>query len=123
ATLIFAYTALWSRRRGAPAGDDPWEGATLEWTTSSPPPPYNFSVIPEVVSRLPRWSQTEMKAIPEVPPGPIHVPAASFWPVVAALGLLIAGTGAVSRELFVALGGVAVLVVSIYAWAFEPFEV
>lgn len=123
ATLIFAFNALWSRRRGAPAGDDPWEGATLEWTTSSPPPPYNFSVIPEVVSRLPRWSQTEMKAIPEVPPGPIHVPAASFWPVVAALGLLIAGTGAVSRELFVALGGVAVLVVSIYAWAFEPFEV
>jgi cytochrome o ubiquinol oxidase subunit I len=33
------------------ATGDPWEGRTLEWLTSSPPPPYNFAIIPEVQDR------------------------------------------------------------------------
>jgi cytochrome c oxidase subunit 1/cytochrome c oxidase subunit I+III len=45
----------WSLRRGAPAGPDPFGGATLEWATSSPPPAYNFAVIPTVTSAYPNW--------------------------------------------------------------------
>ena len=41
--------------RGLPAGPDPWHGATLEWTTSSPPPEYNYPVIPKVSSAYPNW--------------------------------------------------------------------
>ena len=37
------------------AGPDPWHGPTLEWTTSSPPPDYNFAVIPTVTSAYPNW--------------------------------------------------------------------
>jgi hypothetical protein len=44
-----------SLKRGAPAGDNPWDAPTLEWATSSPPPPYNFAVIPTVASRHPLW--------------------------------------------------------------------
>jgi cytochrome c oxidase subunit I+III len=44
-----------SYRRGAPAGPDPWHGPTLEWTTSSPPPEYDFAVIPTVTSAYPNW--------------------------------------------------------------------
>ncbi|TMK42350.1 MAG: cytochrome c oxidase subunit I [Actinobacteria bacterium] len=41
--------------RGAPAGDNPFAAPTLEWSTSSPPPPYNFPVIPRVSSPYPMW--------------------------------------------------------------------
>jgi cytochrome c oxidase subunit I len=42
-----------SLRSGKPAGDDPWEGNTLEWATTSPPPPYNFDRLPEIRSERP----------------------------------------------------------------------
>lgn len=42
ALLVFAWNVLWSHRRRTSAGDDPWEGLTLEWATSSPPPRHNF---------------------------------------------------------------------------------
>ena len=40
-------------KQGRPAGDDPWQGDTLEWAPASPPPPYNFARIPAVHSARP----------------------------------------------------------------------
>jgi heme/copper-type cytochrome/quinol oxidase subunit 3 len=48
--------------RGLPAGPDPWHGPTLEWTTSSPPPEYNFAVIPAVTSPYPNWDPEDRAA-------------------------------------------------------------
>ena len=35
------------------AGDDPWRANTLEWYTSSPPPPHNFDSLPPIRSERP----------------------------------------------------------------------
>jgi cytochrome c oxidase subunit I+III len=45
--------------RGRLVGNDPWGGDTLEWSTSSPPPPYNYPVIPHVTSPYPMWDATD----------------------------------------------------------------
>jgi cytochrome c oxidase subunit 1 len=55
AILLFLINVVLSLRRGKPAGQDPWDAWTLEWATTSPPPPYNFETIPVVRSRRPLW--------------------------------------------------------------------
>jgi heme/copper-type cytochrome/quinol oxidase subunit 1 len=49
-SLINAYLGI---KGGTPAGHDPWGGETLEWFATSPPPPHNFDVVPDVRSDEP----------------------------------------------------------------------
>jgi len=66
AVLLFLINVLISLRRGAPAGNDPWDAWTLEWATASPPPAYNFDTEPVAASRRPLWDLKH----PEDPDGP-----------------------------------------------------
>jgi cytochrome c oxidase subunit 1 len=50
---VFLLNIVLSLARGVPAGDDPWQAQTLEWATSSPPPPENFRRLPEIRSYAP----------------------------------------------------------------------
>jgi cytochrome c oxidase subunit 1/cytochrome c oxidase subunit I+III len=60
--LVIFWNLVYSRFRGAPAGPDPFFGGTLEWATTSPPPPYNFPVIPTVTSAYPNWDGEDRQA-------------------------------------------------------------
>ena len=55
--LMVAGNLLVSLFKGAEAGSDPFGGDTLEWSTSSPPPPYNYAVIPKVSSPYAMWDR------------------------------------------------------------------
>ncbi|MBW3645295.1 MAG: cytochrome c oxidase subunit I [Actinobacteria bacterium] len=57
-TLFLLWNVVVSLRSGRPAGDDPWGGHTLEWATTSPPPPENFErELPPIRSNRPVFDQ------------------------------------------------------------------
>jgi heme/copper-type cytochrome/quinol oxidase subunit 1 len=56
--LVFIFNIFMSLRGGRPSGDDPWEGDTLEWATTSPPAAWNFARIPVVHSARPLKEDT-----------------------------------------------------------------
>ena len=55
AVLAFLWNVVESVRHREPAGDDPWEGYTLEWATTSPPPEHNFTWLPPIRSERPMF--------------------------------------------------------------------
>ena len=58
-------TCIISYRKGAIAGDNPWDGQTLEWACSSPPPEHNFESLPPIRSERPVWDANHPRAAHE----------------------------------------------------------
>jgi cytochrome c oxidase subunit I len=52
---VWVFNVVWSYIKPKVAGNDPWDAWTLEWSTPSPPPVYNFATLPVVRSRRPLW--------------------------------------------------------------------
>jgi cytochrome c oxidase subunit I+III len=61
--LVFFIDAMRSARRGPVAPDNPWDAPTLEWSTTSPPPTYNFARMPVVSGPNPLWEQPDVLAV------------------------------------------------------------
>ena len=122
AVLVFAWNLLRSWRRGAPAGENPWGAYTLEWATTSPPPPYNFARIPTVRSREPlRDDGDEIRELATGrPPEDLHMPSPSFWPLVTAFGVMLTFALFMTELWWPPLIGVLVTAFGVVNWAFEP---
>jgi len=70
---------------------DPWDGRTLEWATASPPPPFNFAVLPYVTGEEAYWTMKQ-KALKEEPHyKPIEIPRNSPTGIVTAFFAVIMG--------------------------------
>ncbi len=83
--VIQLVVSVKQRKRNRDTTGDPWNGRTLEWSTSSPPPLYNFAILPKVEARDPFWVMKHSK--PQKPQAyhAIHVPRNT------AIGLIIGG--------------------------------
>ena len=58
--------SIW-KRKAHPAGRDPWDARTLEWSTPTRPPFYNFAVIPRITSRDQLWADKQSGSKPPAP--------------------------------------------------------
>jgi hypothetical protein len=137
--LLFFINVLRSARSGALAGRNPWDAPSLEWSVPSPPPAYNFSVIPTVASRHPLWEDrlgshgivsslergmlldTRREALASTPldatPDMIlEMPQDSFAPLLLALGLSVIFIGLLLKVWFGAGAGAMIVVVALISW-------
>ncbi len=120
--LVFLWNFFKTMRLPQDAGDNPWDGGTLEWATSSPPPEHDFDVIPVVRDRDPVWYDRDHNIKPTEPTDEhIHMPPPSYFPLILAAGFALVGIGALSHLAITALG-IPVMVYAVWGWALEPTD-
>ena len=143
--LLFFINVIRSLRLGAPAGKNPWDAPTLEWSVSSPPPPYNFAVIPTVASRHPLWEgrlgtdgglssldrgmlldsgkeTIGTSALDAEPDMVLEMPGDSFAPLALAVGLAVTFVGLLLRTWPAAGAGGVIVALAILAWLWPRRE-
>jgi cytochrome c oxidase subunit I len=135
--LLFVINGIVSLYRGELASENPWDAASLEWATGSPPPTYNFAHIPVVESRTPLWDidgelpvvtglrvdekelllTTVVAAIPDLRE---PIPQASPWPFISAVATAIFFISSIFSPWAILFGAIPVAI-ALTAW-FWPKE-
>ena len=116
--LVVSYR---ERRGRTDTTGDPWNGRTLEWATSSPPPFYNFAIIPKVEGRDAWWikKHLENSAIKEGTYEDIEIPKNSFFGCIIAACAFALGFGIVWHMWWLAGVGAIVIVVCLVVRSFD----
>ncbi len=134
--LVFILNVMKSLRMGERAGADPWDGRTLEWSVSSPPPHYNFAEIPVVHGRDPFWTEKYPAEghgagmVAREVRGPeaeghghedvhVHLPDPSYWPLLTSAAIFVTGFGLLFVLPLVPVGVLGILFGAV-GWATEP---
>lgn len=115
AQIIASYM---QKHRLADTTGDPWDARTLEWSTNSPPPSYNFAVIPEVNSRDAFW---EMKQAGIVKPHyrDIHMPNNTAAGIYISVFAFLAGFGFVWEMVWLSVVSIVAIIIVLIARAFN----
>ncbi|NND13106.1 MAG: cytochrome ubiquinol oxidase subunit I, partial [Acidimicrobiia bacterium] len=132
--LPFLYAMFVNSRKGLAAPADAWDGRTLEWSISSPPPHHNFHEVPHVEAIDDFWHQkygedeegraVRIKTFPEpsrYTDKYIHLPSPSYYPIMLAAGLVLMAYGFVFAPLGIPLFVIGALVLfgGAFGWAQE----
>ena len=134
--MFFVINVILSARRARglpPEPPDPWDARSLEWFSPNPTPVHNFDEVIEVSSLDEFWHRkwttdedgrvvrkaTAAEVCQTGDAEGVHLPSPSYWPVVMAAGLPLIGLGLL-YNLWICVPGTLMVLVSIYAWVFEP---
>ncbi len=143
--LLLFINVFKSAKSGALAGANPWDAPTLEWSVPSPPPPYNFAVIPTVASRHPLWEgrlseegalssidrgmllaegkeTIGTSALDAAPDMVLEMPEDTFAPFWLAVGTAVIFVGLLLKTWTIAGVGAAVALASIVLWLWPRRE-
>jgi len=133
---LFIFNVIYSMKKRVNAPGDPWDGRTLEWSISSPPPHYNFAKLPEV-SHVDDWWYKKYPSLLEGSPkgslepkakvedtskvneDDIHLPDLSYYPLFIGIGLSIAALGVIYTYALVTIGLILIFWGCI-GWSTEP---
>ncbi|WP_018923476.1 cytochrome c oxidase subunit I [Salsuginibacillus kocurii] len=103
AVIILIINVIYSAYKGERENmDDPWNARTLEWSTSTPVPEYNFAQTPQVRSLDPWFYEKvhgDSKMLPAEPLKDIHMPNPTILPFLISVGLFLIGFGFISYNL------------------------
>jgi cytochrome c oxidase subunit 1/cytochrome c oxidase subunit I+III len=135
--LLIALNLAVSFVRGPRVGPNPWNAPTLEWATTSPPPEFNFPVIPRVRSPYPVWEPADESGLvldqghemtastvrDAVPDEILHVPSESATPILVALPVTVTFAMLLTSHFVIALSFALLGALVLGAWhSKEPQE-
>lgn len=141
--FLFLVNFVYSNWLNKKTGRNPWSADSLEWSLESPPPNYGFAILPIIRSRHPLWDQSNLaegservktivralgewplqwraalitSALDGKPQEIFRVAGPSFWPVVAAVGLVTIFGSEIFSLRSVSTVGLVVLIIGIVGW-------
>ncbi len=118
--IIQLYVSIRTRESRRDLTGDPWSGRTLEWATSSPPPPYNFAILPRVETIDAFWDM-KRRGISRGEPAyePIEMPRNSPIGFIIAVFAVIAGFSAIWHIWWLVILGLLAIAVTVlvFGWS------
>jgi cytochrome o ubiquinol oxidase subunit 1 len=127
ATIVQLVISIRTRERRRDRTGDPWNGRTLEWSTASPPPAYNFAVLPQVDSLDAFWAMKQLgQIVPAARYESIELPSNSANGFLTAFFAVVTGFALIWHIWWLAILGFAsvVVILVVFGWVERmPVEV
>jgi cytochrome c oxidase subunit 1 len=134
---VYQFISSFFNKKLKPAGKNPWDARTLEWTLSSPVKEYNFARTPIIKARDQAWennygTKENHSGKEPLDDHGVHMPDRSWWPLVTGIGMLVLILGmlfhatkdpmtgdVLNRDYTVPVIGGIVFIIGIIMWAIE----